>query len=203
MAAEQVVSIPVPENFAGFVNQFTFPDFSALANYEIYTVGIVLAVVASLETLLCVEATDKMDPDKRITPTNRELKAQGIGNIVSALIGGLPVTQVIVRSSANISFGGKTKLSAIFHGIFLLLSVLTIANVLNMIPLASLAVILILVGYKLAKPSLFITMFKLGWEQFMPFVATIVAILATDLLKGITVGVGITCPQYWMITVVT
>ena len=138
--------------------------------------------------MLCVEATDKLDPNKRVTPTNRELKAQGLGNIVSGLIGGLPLTQVIVRSSANISFGGKSKLSAIMHGLFLLISALTIAGMLNMIPLASLAAILIMVGYKLAKPMLFKDMYKLGWEQFIPFTATVVGILATDLLKGITIG---------------
>lgn len=189
LAEDQVVRIPVPENLMGFFQQFTFPDFSAITNLEVWKIAFVLAIVASLETLLCVEATDKMDPDKRITPTNRELKAQGLGNIISGLIGGLPVTQVIVRSSANISFGGKTKLSAILHGIFLLVSALTIASVLNMIPLASLAAILLMVGYKLAKPSLFKQMYTLGWEQFVPFTATVVAILATDLLKGITVGI--------------
>lgn len=188
LAADQVVRIPVPENIASFFSQFTFPDFSAITNFEVWKIAIVLAIVASLETLLCVEATDKLDPYKRITPTNRELKAQGLGNIVSGLIGGLPVTQVIVRSTANISFGGKTKMSAILHGVFLLLSALTIASVLNMIPLASLAAILLIVGYKLAKPSLFTQMYKLGWEQFVPFTVTVVAILATDLLMGITAG---------------
>ena len=189
LAPDQVVRIPVPENLSGFFSQFTYPDFSALSNFEVWRIAIVLAIVASLETLLCVEATDKMDPDKRITPTNRELKAQGLGNVISGLIGGLPVTQVIVRSSANISFGGKTKMSAILHGVFLLVSALTIAGILNMIPLASLAAILLMVGYKLAKPSLFKQMYKLGWEQFVPFAATVIAILATDLLKGITVGI--------------
>ncbi len=188
LAADQVVRIPVPENLAGFFSQFTLPDFSALSNLEVYKVAIVLAIVASLETLLCVEATDKLDPYKRVTPTDRELKAQGLGNVVSGLIGGLPITQVIVRSSANISFGGKTKMSAILHGVFLLISAITIASILNMIPLASLAAILLLVGYKLAKPSLFKQMYKLGWEQFIPFTATVVAILLTDLLKGITIG---------------
>ena len=188
LAADQVVRIPVPENIAGFFSQFTLPDFSAITNIEVWKIAIVLAIVASLETLLCVEATDKMDPDKRITPTNRELKAQGLGNVISGLIGGLPVTQVIVRSSANISFGAKTKISAILHGFFLLISALTIASVLNMIPLASLAAILLMVGYKLAKPSLFKQMYKLGWEQFVPFIVTVVAILTTDLLKGITAG---------------
>ena len=186
---DQVVRIPVPQNLGDFFNQFTFPDFTQITNLEVWKIAIVLAIVASLETLLSVEATDKMDPDKRVTPTNRELKAQGLGNMLSGLIGGLPVTQVIVRSSANISFGGKTKLSSILHGVFLLLSAITIASVLNLIPLASLAAILLMVGYKLSKPSLFVNMYKLGWEQFMPFTATVVAILATDLLKGITVGI--------------
>ena len=188
LAADQVVRIPVPENLAGFFSQFTFPAFSALSNFEVYKVAVVLAIVASLETLLCVEATDKMDPQKRITPTNRELKAQGLGNVISGLIGGLPVTQVIVRSTANISFGGQTKMSAVLHGVFLLISVITIASILNMIPLASLATILLIVGYKLAKPALFKQMYKLGWEQFVPFTATVVAILLTDLLMGITIG---------------
>lgn len=186
--ADQVVKIPVPENISGFFSQFTFPDFSAITNLEVWKIAIVLAVVGSLETLLCVEATDKLDPDKRTTPTNRELKAQGLGNILSGLVGGLPITQVIVRSSANISFGAKTKMSAILHGFFLLISAITIASVLNMIPLSSLAAILFMVGYKLAKPSLFKQMFKLGGEQFVPFIVTIIAILATDLLKGITAG---------------
>ena len=186
---KQIVSIPVPDSIGSFFGQFTFPDFKALTNFEVWKIAIVLAIVASLETLLCVEATDKLDPDKRVTPTNRELKAQGLGNIVSGLIGGLPITQVIVRSSANINFGGKTKMSAILHGVFLLISAIFIAGLLNLIPLASLAAILLMVGYKLAKPSLFKQMYKLGWEQFIPFVATIVAIIATDLLKGITVGI--------------
>jgi SulP family sulfate permease len=185
---KQIVSVPVPNSMADFLGQFTFPDFSAINNIEVWKIAVVLAIVASLETLLCVEATDKLDPDKRITPTNRELKAQGLGNIVSGLIGGLPITQVIVRSSANINFGGKTKMSAILHGVFLLLSAIFIASLLNLIPLASLAAILLMVGYKLAKPDLFKQMYKLGWEQFVPFTATIVAIIATDLLKGITIG---------------
>ena len=189
LTADQMVSIPVPENLSGFFSQFTFPDFSAITNFEVWKTAFVLAIVASLETLLCVEATDKLDPYKRVTPTNRELKAQGLGNIVSGLCGGLPVTQVIVRSSANIAFGGKTKLSAILHGVFLLISAITIAGLLNRIPLASLAAILIIVGYKLAKPALFKQMYQLGGEQFVPFAATVVGILATDLLKGITIGI--------------
>jgi len=190
LAADQVVSLPVPDSFSGFLNQFTFPDFSAITNIEVWKVAVVMSIVASLETLLCVEATDKLDPDKRVTPTNRELKAQGLGNIVSGLIGGLPVTQVIVRSSANIAFGGKSKLSAIFHGIFLLISAISIAGLLNKIPLASLAAILLVVGYKLAKPALFKQMYILGWEQFAPFTATVIGILMTDLLMGISIGMA-------------
>ncbi|MDP1664214.1 MAG: SulP family inorganic anion transporter [Methylobacter sp.] len=190
LAADQVVNIPVPENLVGFFRQFTFPDFSAITNFEVWKTAFVMAIIASLETLLCVEATDKLDPYKRVTPTNRELKAQGLGNILSGLIGGLPITQVIVRSSANISFGGKTKLSAILHGVFILISAITIAELLNMIPLASLAAILIMVGYKLAKPALFIQMYKLGGEQFVPFAATVVGILLTDLLRGIAIGMA-------------
>ncbi len=188
LAEGHLVNLPVANNLIEFFGQFTFPDFSAISNLEVWKAAVVMAIVASLETLLCVEATDKLDPHKRVTPTNRELKAQGLGNIVSGLIGGLPVTQVIVRSSANIAFGGKTKLSAILHGIFLLISVMTIAGLLNMIPLASLAAILIMVGYKLAKPALFKQMYQLGWEQFVPFTATVIGILTTDLLKGITIG---------------
>lgn len=188
LAPNQIVQLPVSNSIGEFFGHFTTPDFSQLNNIEIYKIGLVMAIVASLETLLCVEATDKLDPVKRVTPTNKELKAQGIGNMLSGLIGGLPLTQVIVRSSANITFGAKSKLSAILHGFWLLLSAVTIASLLNMIPLASLATILIMVGYKLAKPSLFSHMYKLGWEQFAPFIATVIAILLTDLLTGIAIG---------------
>jgi len=188
LAPNQIVELPVANSVKDFFGQFTTPDFSQLSNIDIYKVGFVMAIVASLETLLCVEATDKLDPLKRVTPTNKELKAQGIGNVISGLIGGLPITQVIVRSSANITFGAKSKLSAVLHGFWLLLSAVTIASLLNMIPLASLATILIMVGYKLAKPSLFTGMYKLGWEQFAPFIATVIAILLTDLLTGIGLG---------------
>ena len=189
-----LVSVPVAEDLGSFVSQFTFPNFAAISNSQIWITAFTIALVASLETLLCVEATDSIDPLKRVTPTNRELVAQGTGNIISGLIGGLPITQVIVRSSANIHSGGKTKLSAIIHGFFLLISVLTIPFLLNKIPLSVLAAILFLVGYKLAKPALFITMYKLGWKQFVPFVVTILGIVFTDLLIGIGLGlvVGIT-----------
>jgi MFS superfamily sulfate permease-like transporter len=186
--AEQIVAIPVAENFGAFINQFTFPDFSQWNNPKVYTIGITIAIVASLETLLCLEATDKLDPYKRVSPANKELKAQGIGNIISGLIGGLPITQVIVRSSTNIQSGGRTKMSAIFHGIILLFCAMAIPFVLNMIPLASLAAILFLVGYKLAKPVLFKTMYKAGWSYFIPFMTTIIFIVLTDLLVGIGLG---------------
>ncbi|MBX2816242.1 MAG: SulP family inorganic anion transporter [Saprospiraceae bacterium] len=188
LRGEQVVAIPVAESLSGFFDQFTFPDFSQLANPQVYVVGLTIAVVASLETLLCLEATDKLDPMKRVTPANRELKAQGLGNMLSGLIGGLPVTQVIVRSSTNIQSGGKTKMSAIMHGIILLLCVMAIPKILNLIPLASLAAILFLVGYKLAKPILFKEMYRLGWSSFVPFMVTILGIVFTDLLMGIGMG---------------
>jgi MFS superfamily sulfate permease-like transporter len=188
LRGDQLVNIPVADSIAGFFGQFTAPDFSQLLNSQIYVIALTMAIVASLETLLCVEATDRLDPLKRITPTNRELIAQGTGNIISGLIGGLPLTQVIVRSSANIQSGGKTKAAAFFHGFLLLVSALAIPKVLNLIPLASLAAILFMVGYKLAKPSLFAEMYKKGRSQFIPFVVTIVGIVFTDLLVGIALG---------------
>ena len=188
LSEKQVVNLPVSQGFFDFISQFKTPDFSAFGNPKVYMIGFVIAIVASLETLLCVEATDKLDPNKNITPTNRELKAQGIGNIISGFIGGLPLTQVIVRSSANISFGGKTKLSAIIHGFLLLFAVLLFPKVLNLIPLATLASILIVVGYKLLNPFQFKHIFKIGLNQFIPFTVTIVAIVLTDLLTGIAIG---------------
>ena len=186
--SELLVSVPVPEDMNSFFGQFSFPNFQGITRVEIWITAFTIALVASLETLLCVEATDKLDPDKRITPTNRELIAQGTGNFISGLIGGLPVTQVIVRSSANIQSGGKTKMSAIIHGFFLLISILLIPALLNQIPLSVLAAILFIVGYKLAKPSLFVTMYKLGWKQLLPFLITIIGIVFTDLLIGIGLG---------------
>ncbi|MEO1383049.1 MAG: SulP family inorganic anion transporter [Bacteroidota bacterium] len=191
----QLVSIPVPDSLAGFFGQFTLPDFSQIFNSEVWIVAGTIAVVASLETLLCVEATDKLDPQKRVTPTNRELIAQGTGNMVSGMIGGLPITQVIVRSSANIQSGGKTKASAFFHGILLLVSVMTIPTLLNMIPMASLAAILFIVGFKLAKPATFKAMYDKGMGQFIPFIITIVGILAFDLLVGIGMGMAVAIVQ--------
>ncbi|MCO6357666.1 SulP family inorganic anion transporter [Roseivirga pacifica] len=191
ITADHMVSIPVADSLAGFANQFTLPDFTAITNPQVWVVGITMAIVASLETLLCVEATDKLDPQKRVTPPSQELRAQGIGNMVAGLIGGLPVTQVIVRSSANIQSGGKTRMSALFHGLLIFFSALLIPNVLNLIPLASLAAILLVVGYKLAKPALFKQMYKTGWKQFIPFVVTVLAIVFTDLLVGIGIGLAV------------
>ncbi len=191
LKTDQIVSIPVAEGISGFLNLFTFPDFSAWNNPQVYTVAITLAVVASLETLLCLEATDKLDPMKRVSPANQELKAQGIGNLLSGLIGGLPVTQVIVRSSTNILSGGKTKMAAILHGFILLGTAMVIPNILNLIPLSCLAAILFLVGYKLAKPVLFKEMYAKGWSSFIPFIVTIVGIVLTDLLMGIGIGMAV------------
>lgn len=188
---DQLVNIPVADSIAGFFGQFSFPDFTQWNNPQIYSIAITIAVVASLETLLCVEATDKLDPQKRVTPTNRELKAQGVGNLISGMIGGLPVTQVIVRSSANIQSGGKTKASAFFHGLLLLISAMAIPALLNQIPLASLAAILLLVGYKLAKPEMFKKMWNMGNAQFIPFMVTILGIVFTDLLIGIGMGLAV------------
>jgi SulP family sulfate permease len=188
LKSNQIVSLPVPKSIPDFFGQFTFPDFSYAGSWEVWKISIVIAIVASLETLLCVEATDKIDPQKYITPTNRELKAQGLGNLISGLIGGLPITQVIVRSSANISFNAKTKLSAILHGFFLLICVISIPNILNMIPLASLACVLLVVGYKLINPKLIYKTFKLGNEQFIPFLITIICMIIFDLLKGVMLG---------------
>lgn len=188
ISQDHMVAIPVAQSVGDFINQFTLPDFGSFGNPQIYITAITIAVVASLETLLCVEATDKLDPYKRVTPTNLELKAQGVGNMVSGFIGGLPITQVIVRSSANIQSGGRTKASAFLHGILMLIFVATIPNVLNKIPLASLAAILFLVGYKLAKPALFKEMYRKGMGQFIPFIITILGIVFTDLLIGIGLG---------------
>ena len=186
-----LVSVPVPDGFDSFINQFSFPNFSVITQMDVIITGFTIALVASLETLLCVEATDKLDPHKRVTPTNRELLAQGTGNIVSGLVGGLPITQVIVRSSANIQSGGKTKASAIIHGFLLLISVIIIPRILNYIPLSVLAAILFIVGYKLAKPSTFKAMYDGGWMQFVPFIVTVLGIVFLDLLKGIGLGLAI------------
>ena len=190
LEGEHLVSLPRAANFNEFIGFLSFPDFSFLTNPNIYVIAITIALIGSLETLLSVEATDKLDPEKYMTPTNRELKAQGVGNIISGLIGGLPITQVIVRSSANINAGAKSKVSAIVHGALLMITVIFIPHILNLIPLASLAAILIMIGYKLAKVKLFQQLYKQGWDQFLPFCATIIGVLLTDLLMGIGIGIA-------------
>ena len=190
-AKSHLVQLPIANSFKDFTAFFIQPDFSILKNPQVYGVALTLALVGSIETLLSTEATDKLDPEKSHSPRNLELKAQGVGNIVSGFLGGLPITQVIVRSSANISSGGKSKLSTILHGFFLLSTAIFIPKVLNLIPLASLAAILLMVGYKLSKLDLYKQMFKLGIEQYLPFLATVIGVLFTNLLVGIAIGLCI------------
>ncbi|MDD2821529.1 MAG: SulP family inorganic anion transporter [Flavobacterium sp.] len=186
---EHLVSLPVPTTLEEFKQIIVTPNFSGITNPQVWIVGLTIAIVASIETLLCIEASDRMDVHKRYTDTNVELKAQGIGNIVSSLLGGLPMTSVVVRSSANNNAGAKSKMSAIIHGVLLLVSVLTIPLILNKIPLATLAAILILVGYKLAKPATFKHFWDNGKYQFIPFIATLLAVVFMDLLKGVALGI--------------
>jgi len=188
ISPDHLVTVPVSSSVAGFFANFTRPDFSQLTNPEVYLIGLTLALIASIETLLSVEATDALDPEKRVTPTNLELKAQGLGNIVSGFLGGIPLTQVIVRSTANIDSGGKTRRASFIHGVLLLGCVATVPALLNQIPLASLAAILLVIGYRLARVSLFKRMWSEGIWQFLPFIVTIVSLVFTDLLKGIMLG---------------
>lgn len=191
LSASHLVSVPVATSLDEFAALFLLPDFSQLTNPAIYTVAATIAVVASLETLLSVEAVDKLDPMKRTTPTNRELFAQGAGNTLSGLIGGLPITQVIVRSSANIQSGARTRASTISHGVLLLVCVATLPWLLNLIPLGVLAAVLLLTGYKLAKPALFQKMWRHGQEQFLPFIVTVAGVVFTDLLMGVGMGMAV------------
>ncbi|MBE0470041.1 MAG: SulP family inorganic anion transporter [Methyloprofundus sp.] len=191
VTGEQVVTLPITTDINEFIQLFALPDFSFLSNPNIYFIALTLAIIASLETLLSLEAVDKIDPLKRIAPTNRELKAQGLGNIISGMIGGLPITSVIVRSAANINAGGQTRIASFVHGLLLVLSVMYMTTLLNLIPLACLAAILLQTGYKLAKPKLFIDLYKQGWGQFLPFIITVIAILITDLLQGIIIGIAV------------
>lgn len=184
LKSTQMVQIP-----ANIFGQMTFPDFSRIwSDTRIFKDAFTIGLLASLETLLCVEAIDKLDPLKRKTPVNRELLAQGVGNMLCGLLGALPMTAVIVRGAANVNAGGRTRLSSVTHGVLLLLAVASIPFVLSMIPLASLAAILMLTGYNLTKPSLYKQMFNLGWNQFLPFIITVVVVLATDLLEGVAIG---------------
>lgn len=188
---EHMVTLPTASSFSEFFGQFSTPDFSAFSNSKVWVVGVTIAIVASIETLLCLEAGDKMDPMKRYSSANVELKAQGVGNILSGLIGGIPMTSVIVRTSANVNSGAKTKLSAIAHGVFLLLAVVSIPFLLNKIPMACLAAILIMIGLKLASPKVFKHMWRTGKHQFIPFIVTVVAVVLTDLLKGVGIGLAV------------
>lgn len=189
IASEHLVNLPVPKSWEDFKNIIVTPNFSGLTDVRVWTIGATIAIVASIETLLCIEASDRLDVQKRYTDTNVELKAQGIGNILSSLIGGLPMTSVVVRSSANASAGAKTKMSAVIHGILLLISVLSIPFILNKIPLATLAAVLIMVGYKLAKPSIIMHFWQKGKYQFIPFIATLLAVVFLDLLQGVALGI--------------
>ena len=188
VAKDHLVSLPVPTTLEEFKGILILPDFTAIANQKVWIVGLTIAVVASIETLLCIEAADRMDVQKRYTNTNVELKAQGIGNMISALLGGLPMTSVVVRTTANHAAGAKSKMSAIIHGLLLLISVLSIPLLLNKIPLATLAAVLLLVGYKLANPKTIKHFWEKGKYQFIPFIATFVAVVFTDLLKGVALG---------------
>lgn len=183
-----LVSLPVPKSFEDFKSILMFPDFGQLLNPKVWIAAATIAVVASIESLLCIEAADRLDPQKRFTDTNNELKAQGIGNMISSLLGGLPMTSVVVRTSANVNAGAKSKMSAIVHGLLLLVSVLVIPGILNKIPLATLAAVLILVGYKLAKPATILHFWHKGKYQFVPFIATLLAVVFLDLLKGVALG---------------
>jgi MFS superfamily sulfate permease-like transporter len=188
VADDHLVKLPIAKSFNDFIGFFSFPNFSSISTYEVWVVGLTIAIVASIETLLCIEAADKIDPEKRVTNPNRELLAQGIGNFLSGMIGGLPMTSVIVRTSANANAGAKSKMSAIIHGVLILFCVITIPFIINKIPLASLAAILLMIGFKLAGPAIFKKIWSQGLIQFVPFIVTVIAIVFTDLLKGVGIG---------------
>jgi MFS superfamily sulfate permease-like transporter len=190
MDKEHFVQMPIAHSTTEFFSFFTFPNFSAISNPLVWKAGLTIGLVASIETLLGIEAVDKLDPYNRMTPTNKELIAQGVGNTISGLVGGLPLTSVIVRSSANVAAGATNKISTILHGCILLICAIAIPNILNLIPKSALAAILMFTGYKLIKPSIIKHYYKLGWDQFVPFAVTIICIVATDLLKGVLVGLA-------------
>jgi MFS superfamily sulfate permease-like transporter len=188
IANEHLVVLPTADSVQAFLGQFQTPDLNGFANPKVWVTGLTIAIVASIETLLCLEAGDKMDSLKRYSSANAELRAQGIGNLLSGLIGGIPMTSVIVRTTANINAGAKTKMAAVFHGIFLLLAVIAIPGLLNKIPMACLAAILIMIGLRLASPKVFKHIWQSGKHQFVPFIITVVAVVFTDLLKGVGIG---------------
>jgi MFS superfamily sulfate permease-like transporter len=186
MADDHLVKLPATGELLG---SFKLPDWQAISNPAVLTIACTLAIVGSLETLLSIDAADKLDEQRRVTSPNRELIAQGIGNSFSGLVGGLPLTSVVVRTSANVYSGGKTKISTIFHGVLLAAAAVSIPFLLNKIPLSCLAAVLILVGWKLTKPALFKKMFNSGYDQFLPFIVTLLGVVFTDLLKGVVVGI--------------
>lgn len=186
-----LVNLPISSSLTEFMSQFHLPNFASIVQPAVWVTAATIAAVASIETLLCLEAGDKMDPLKRYSNANTELKAQGIGNILSGLLGGLPMTSVIVRTTANINAGARTKLSAIIHGLFLLIAALLIPSLLNKIPMACLAAILIMIGLKLASPKVFKHMWQAGWSQFIPFIVTVIGVVGIDLLKGVGIGLAV------------
>jgi len=187
--SEHLVAVPVSGGFDSFKSLLIYPDFTAIGNLDVWKTAVIIALIASVETLLGIEAVDKMDPQKRRTPTNKELGAQGVGNILSGMLGGLPITSVVVRSSANVQAGARSKWSAILHGVFILVSVVFFAPLLNHIPLSVLAAVLVFVGYKLTSIKVFRDLYSQGWSQFVPFLITFVAILFSDLLRGVALGI--------------
>lgn len=191
ISQEHLVTLPTASSFNEFFGQFTVPALSGFTNPDVWVIGATIAIVASIETLLCLEAGDKMDPFKRFSSANTELRAQGIGNILAGMIGGLPMTSVIVRTSANVNAGARTKLSTVAHGVFLLVAVVAIPGLLNKIPMACLASILIMIGLKLASPKVFKHMWHTGKHQFIPFMVTVLAVVFTDLLKGVGIGLAV------------
>jgi MFS superfamily sulfate permease-like transporter len=191
LGSSHLVQLPVAKSISEFASLFQLPDFSQFINWQVYEVAFILAIIASIETLLVVEATDKLDPEKRVTPTNLELKAQGVGNVIAGLIGGLPITQVIVRGAANVEAGGKTRTASFIHGLLLVLTALIIPGLLNKIPLSSLAAILLVVGFKLSRVSLYREMYRKGWWQFAPFIITVLALVFTDMLTGVIMGMAV------------
>ena len=186
-----LVALPVIDSAEALGHLFSFPDFSVVMRQDVWMIALTLAAVASLETLLSLEAADKLDPYRRVSSPNRELFAQGAGNFCSGLFGGLPITSVVVRTSANIYAGGRSRLAAIFHGCLLLLAFLLLPTWLNRVPLSCLAAILILVGYKLCKPKIFHDMYRAGLAQFLPFLVTVLGVVLIDLLKGVLMGLAV------------
>jgi MFS superfamily sulfate permease-like transporter len=197
VSADHLVDLPVPRTIADFFRQFTLPDFSVIGHKAVWTAAGAIAVVGSLESLLSLEAADRLDPYKRISSSNRELLAQGVGNVVAGLIGGIPVTSVVVRTAASVNAGARTWMSAFIHGVLLLASAIVIPGVLRLTPLASLATILVVVGYKLTKPSLYRSVYSQGWNQFVPFLTTVIGVVFTDLLTGVFVGLA--CGLFFVI----